>query len=956
MKLLKKAMALTLSLGMVISSMSNVNIMADVNIETMVSSAVYNLARGKMITANPSLQEGKESALTDGSFAGEHAATKFETPNSYYLIDLGKTYDASTLDKLVVGYKENNADDVPFNGYKILYSVDGYYYNEVLSVTGKNVKDQINDNNLIEEEDLSNITGKVRFIKLLYPNSYKYGVQAREIAVLDVDKNAQEVIPDTCDDAESVSVKTNDYNSITYNIKASQNQTDTVYMVYLDGKTIIGNGVKAGEDITVKGIEGGKHTVKVVSVEPGKISEGITSEAINVTALSSLITSKANVALISNNAQAKVTDVSKFYEGHSMSNANKVNDGKLNPGEGTGECLRLAMGGNQHFTFDLGKYYNPSQLDRLLIGYANTATYAATTKVEISKDGINFIKVGESKGFKPENNGKLTLNSVALNNTSDYKEDAFRFVKITLTEGSNNWGYCVVEAGVIMDSNQPTVITPDVEEIENIVAEGAGFNRLKYTIIPSENQNETYSYIVSVNDKIINADAKVNQGYEVDDVATGEAIITVQSVHNGWVSAGVTKKCMVDGYSNYLRTGLNLVYSFINRNVVVTCEKANWNGVPGQGVVKGSQGISAAPSVLVDGVTNNYAHHSGYVQGQPGVKVLDMDFDLGSEFKPNEIKTVLSYFENADRAAKEYEILFSGDGENYERVFYTNKYEFMQPIEDNVDVTSYSQEKVRYVKYRILNGNYGNPFNPDGTIFGGSDSYHICEIGIMGAESLIPDAPTNIITESDGFNHLRVKWDKIENKDATYSIYVDNVLKASGITYEEAGENEFTNIKGGNHKVEVAAVNHNIITKSQPSSIFVTQETTTARPTTARPTVVNPTTINTQPAKGQEEVTKSVTNNEIRLKTPKLKKVSVKKKKISLKLTKVNKATKYEVQYSLKKNMKKAKTKRTSKLSLVITGLKSKKVYYLRTRAVCMKDGTKYYSAWSKPKKTKKVK
>ena len=54
--------------------------------------------------------------------------------------------------------------------------------------------------------------------------------------------------------------------------------------------------------------------------------------------------------------------------------------------------------------------------------------------------------------------------------------------------------------------------------------------------------------------------------------------------------------------------------------------------------------------------------------------------------------------------------------------------------------------------------------------------------------------------------------------------------------------------------------------------------------------------------------------------------------------------------------MKKAKTKRTSKLSLVITGLKSKKVYYLRTRAVCMKDGTKYYSAWSKPKKTKKVK
>ena len=53
----------------------------------MVSSAEYNLALGKSITAHPSRAEGSESALSDGKFDGQHAATTFGTEGTYYLID-----------------------------------------------------------------------------------------------------------------------------------------------------------------------------------------------------------------------------------------------------------------------------------------------------------------------------------------------------------------------------------------------------------------------------------------------------------------------------------------------------------------------------------------------------------------------------------------------------------------------------------------------------------------------------------------------------------------------------------------------------------------------------------------------------------------------------------------------------------------------------------------------------
>lgn len=82
-------------------------------------------------------------------------------------------------------------------------------------------------------------------------------------------------------------------------------------------------------------------------------------------------------------------------------------------------------------------------------------------------------------------------------------------------------------------------------------------------------------------------------------------------------------------------------------------------------------------------------------------------------------------------------------------------------------------------------------------------------------------------------------------------------------------------------------------------------------------------------------------------KAPKIK--AKKKLKVTIK-KKIANATGYQIKYSLKKNMKKAKTKylASNKKTLTIKKLKSGKKYYIRVRAYQTINGKKYYGNWSK--------
>lgn len=134
--------------------------------------------------------------------------------------------------------------------------------------------------------------------------------------------------------------------------------------------------------------------------------------------------------------------------------------------------------------------------------------------------------------------------------------------------------------------------------------------------------------------------------------------------------------------------------------------------------------------------------------------------------------------------------------------------------------------------------------------------------------------------------------------------------------------------------------------------VYVPPVTTTSEPTTAQPTTVAPTTTNAVATSQVEtkvttETTADKKNALGRTSIKKLK--NVKKKSVKISLKKVAGATKYEVQYSLKKNFKKVSKKILKKPSFKITKLKKGKKYYFRARAI---NGN-LYGKWSKIKQIK---
>ena len=142
-------------------------------------------------------------------------------------------------------------------------------------------------------------------------------------------------------------------------------------------------------------------------------------------------------------------------------------------------------------------------------------------------------------------------------------------------------------------------------------------------------------------------------------------------------------------------------------------------------------------------------------------------------------------------------------------------------------------------------------------------------------------------------------------------------------------------------------------TTAEPSTAAPSTEATTAEPTTEAPTDV-PTVAPT---------TKEATTKAVETTKPTVKKVTLKKVKKGKKSAKViwkkltaKDASGYQIRYSKKKNMKKAKKKlvlTVNKSSLKIKKLKRKKRYYFQIRAFLDFNGQRLFSAWSKKKSVK---
>lgn len=518
----KKALSLALSLALVVSSMTVANYETKAatieELTASVADANYNLALNKDTTIYPGCAEGNQVNLNNGALGagGAHCAISSAwgyTAESYAVIDLGDYYDASSLDEILIQYKDTATNDtVVGRSYKIEYSADGVSYYDAVAETNVyptpeegEAEGLTLDENRMTIDDVSGVEGTVRYVRAYYPTTATYGIQITEIAVFAAEPVKVEV--ESCEDAAGVVVESPDFNTIKYSITAGEGQEEYVYMVYLDGSKLVGNSVSAGVDYELTGIAAGTHTLKVVAVYDGKVSEGIISEEITVLDVSSLITSVRNIANINNNASAKIVEVSDFYidnaedptaTSYTLEAAQVALDGLCPTGEGASVALRTA-GGITPVTIvvDLGQYYRAAEMDKVLLAYSNPRTYAATTTVEFSEDGQVYTEVGNGSGYScaVDNGGTADINAVALDaeKINNYS-GAVRYVKLTLADGVSNWGYVVNEIGVTVNTDTPVtglqpklddvlIYTEDANEIWLEVAPTPGFEDATYKAV-----------------------------------------------------------------------------------------------------------------------------------------------------------------------------------------------------------------------------------------------------------------------------------------------------------------------------------------------------------------------------------------------------------------------------------------------------------------------------------------
>lgn len=968
-KNLSKLLSAFLSVTMVFSSaiFTNISVKADMTTEQMVASAQYNLALQKSVQVAPSIQEGSASYVTDGAFTpgGNHAATKFNAAGSYYQIDLGDAYDLSTLDQLVIGYKENSKDDTPVKGYKVQISANGLDFTDALTVQGSHVTDACANNNLIEITSLAEATGKaVRYLRLYYPDAYGYGIQVTEIAVLDTDGNAAKAEVEKCDDAEGVTFTSPDYNTVCFNIEAGPNQEDYKYIVYLEtyvGSTLLASGVDAGKDYVIGDMLANVCWVRVVACHNGAASEGIVSDTINVGDIGNLFRLNRNVAYAYADAHpARICEMSGIYEGHSLATAATALDGVLKPGEGSDVALRTAKGSSQYFVIDLGEYYTPSEMNEVILAYTNEGTYARDVKVAFSLDGVNYTEVGSKPGYEyhQKGTGFCAINRVSLNKVSDCTDKAVRFVKIALS-GGGNYGYVINEVGVIANTDEPTIVGSNISEAADVMIDTSKLEKITYSIVAGEDQKDAV-YVVTLDGERINSEAKAGVEYEYDGLEAGTYEIKVSHLEDGWLSKGISKSIAVDGYTNYIANSLNLVYRNAHPEVTVTCDNDNRDYIndPNKGLVPGSQGIGADIRVIQNGVYTDLAHHTGYLQTRPDTEQANIIYDLARDYNPTDIYSVIAMYGGAGNAATEYEILFSATGEedSYERVFYAKNVTYQKFINDRVDVSNYTQDTVRYVKYHIITGNYQKHI--EGQCGGGCNGYNLCELAVMGKESLLPETPKNVSVESPEYNTIVVKWDDIADENAKYNIYMDGYVIASN---EAVGVNEkILTVAAGTHRISVSAVVNGMERKSAEYSVTVQTETTTPPPTTkpVTPPVTTPQGGNDNPTNPivTNPTTSKIQGSVTKLGKTKITKTKASKKKVLVTFKRIKGAQGYRIQYSLKANFKKAKTVITKKLKATIKKLKKGKKYFIRVQAYKVVNGKKVYGIYSKKVKTKKIK
>ena len=442
----------------------------DRNLAYQKSSSVSNYKEGN----------NDSTTLTDGIWYKWNGNYVGVTTPGYFEVDLGESYAASSIDEVVVWFRNGRGELYPANGFDIQFG--DTIFKTVASVTeypaGASIDQKDGSQYMVAKVlDKDSLKGNVRKVRINVNQAVNWGTQITEIAVFS--ENPQGPVEMEKASAPAGVTATSDaYNSITYSVEAAEGQVEAgyKYMVYA-GDKVIGDNVEAGKSYTKTGVDAGEYTITARAVcDDMDVSDAIeATETVKVTDISELVTGANNIANIKNNPEAKITEVSSYYnDEYTIDNAGVAIDGSIASGEGSDVAIRTAGGQEASVVVDLGNSYIPSQFEKLVLAYSNPRTYASDTKVEFSLDGEKYTTVAESTGYtcKKDNAGTADLNIIDLD-LKDYAEAGVRYVKVSLSGGSNGWGYVINEIGVglnvtVDDAKVYTTKTPvDAPVIES---------------------------------------------------------------------------------------------------------------------------------------------------------------------------------------------------------------------------------------------------------------------------------------------------------------------------------------------------------------------------------------------------------------------------------------------------------------------------------------------------------
>ena len=375
-------------------------------------------------------------------------------PDGSFDITLDKAYDAASIDQVYVWWRTSDSNFYP-STYKVQFGYQGVFH-DVDTTPSYPTPGSIGTNSdwnmygrYVTSSDFTSSrlpSSPVDTVRIYIDTNVQYGAQAREVGVYSVNPQDAPTQPQA-DDPAGITASSPDYETIVYNIEAGQGQDDYLYNVYL-GDTEVGHQVEAGQDITINSLEPGTYTLKVVSTCEGMDpSDGIYSDPVTVADPADMITGPNNVAI-----GGEITAVSSFYsDSYDIDKAQCAIDGTPRAGEESDRCLRT--GANQQpatIDIDLGKQYDVSGLKYILLQYTNPRTYAANTQITVSDDGVNYNQVANETGYVAKKDGSLNTN--LIKSESGSLTGTFRYVRISLSNGANGWGYVVNQIAIIADN------------------------------------------------------------------------------------------------------------------------------------------------------------------------------------------------------------------------------------------------------------------------------------------------------------------------------------------------------------------------------------------------------------------------------------------------------------------------------------------------------------------------